>query len=193
MEDITPETDLTEPNTIILNFFPRAAGSYPCRVLVSGYGAGGVDMRVIEVDAVVTSPPITTTLQFRVPARQSVVQSIPVVNNGSDEWRLSATVIAPGEVFSGPSTLVVPGGGGVGEYPLTFSPAWMCEGVTGKLSLKNPHSGHTLEYDLVGSAVDPLAEEHIVKSCNARETLEIPIKVRGWLGGCGGLIGWTLL
>ena len=41
-----------------------------------------MDIRVFEIDVTVTTPPLQTSLEFRAPVRQKIMQSIPIVNNG---------------------------------------------------------------------------------------------------------------
>lgn len=55
------------------------------------------------------------------------------------------------------------------NFSLTFKPLWVCE-VTGTLTLKNESTKEEYEYELKGIGEEPLAEDHIVLSCKARET-----------------------
>jgi hypothetical protein len=55
------------------------------------------------------------------------------------------------------------------SFLLTFKPTWVCE-VTGTLTLKNESTKEEYEYELKGIGEEPLAEDHIVLSCKARET-----------------------
>lgn len=55
------------------------------------------------------------------------------------------------------------------NFQLKFSPPWVCT-VTGHLTLKNESTKEEYEYELKGIGEEPLAEDHIVLSCKARET-----------------------
>lgn len=52
---------------------------------------------------------------------------------------------------------------------LTFRPTWVCSS-TGMLTLNNKNTGEVYEYELKGIGEEPLAEDHIVLNCKARET-----------------------
>jgi len=54
------------------------------------------------------------------------------------------------------------------NFSLTFKPTWVCE-VKGTLILKNESTKEEYEYELKGYGEEPLAEDHIVLTCNARE------------------------
>lgn len=71
-----PAPPLPETNAALLNFFPRAAGTYPCRVLVKRRTRYIVDIRCIEVTAVVDAPRNATALVFRAPAGQKITQEV---------------------------------------------------------------------------------------------------------------------
>lgn len=73
-----PAPPLPETNAALLNFFPRAAGTYPCRLLVKRRTRYIVDIRSIEVTAVVDAPRNATALVFRAPAGQKITQEVSV-------------------------------------------------------------------------------------------------------------------
>lgn len=73
-----PAPPLPETNSALLNFFPRAAGTYPCRLLVKRRTRYIVDIRCIEVTAVVDAPRNATALVFRAPAGQKITQEVSV-------------------------------------------------------------------------------------------------------------------
>lgn len=178
LEDLAPDSRVDEPNTMVLSFFPRAAGSYPCRVLAVGAGTVAMDLRVFDIEATVTTPPVETRLEFRAPIRQEIAQMLPVVNNGTVAWTLSAQVQGS-QAFTGPQQFKVEPfeSGGTAEYPLKFKPTTV--GVTeAKLLLRNSQTGFTFEYDLTGYGDEPLAEDNIVLRCNARESMERTLEVK---------------
>lgn len=55
------------------------------------------------------------------------------------------------------------------NFALTFRPPWVCE-ITGTLTLKNESTKEEYEYELKGIGEEPLAEDHIVLNCKARDT-----------------------
>ena len=67
---------LIETNSMLLNFFPRAAGTYPCRLLVKRRMKHLVDVRCIDISAVVEAPRTATALVFRAPAGQTITQEV---------------------------------------------------------------------------------------------------------------------
>jgi hypothetical protein len=183
LEDITPDTAIDDPNSLVLNFYPRTAGQYPCRVLVSGMGPVTMDIRAFSLEAIVSTPPVETALDFKAPARQKIAQAIPIVNNGHEEWQLSCAVTGS-RFFSGPSSLKVPPNGEPAMYELTFQPDWITEETeVATLVLKNPKTGTEFKYDLTGVGEEPLAEDHLIRRCNAREAIEFVFAVPHFLPG----------
>ena len=79
------------------------------------------------------------------------------------------------KAFSGPSSLKVPANEKA-TYPITFTPTWGCDEKC-KLTLRNSKSGDSFEYELHGTADEPLAEGHEVIKCNARDTVTHVFKV----------------
>lgn len=69
-------TPLPETNAALLNFYPRAAGSYPCRILVMRRMKYVVDVRCVDIAATVDAPRNATTLVFRAPAGQTITQEV---------------------------------------------------------------------------------------------------------------------
>lgn len=63
-----------------------------------------------------------------------------------------------------------------GYFPITFTPKWLCTACA-KLELTNPLTNDKFEYELKGFGEEPMAEDHIVIDCNARETTTYSIKV----------------
>ena len=67
---------LPETNATVLNFYPRAAGSYQCKVLVVRRMNNFVDVRCIDITATVDPPKNATTLIFCAPAGQKITQEV---------------------------------------------------------------------------------------------------------------------
>ena len=156
---------------------------------------GNGDIRVFSIEATVVAPSIVTTLEFSAPAKQSTMQEIPMVNSSGQDWQIRGVVQAaePGKktAFVGPPALNVPKGKTI-MYPLTFKPMWTCED-NASLTLTNGGNGGKMEYSLLGTGMEPLAEDHVVISCQARERIQkaFAIDNKGFSGdevGKGGVV-----
>lgn len=62
---------------------------------------------------------------------------------------------------------------------LAFKPAWVCDQVC-HLALFNSETNETYEYELTGTADEPLAEDHVVIQCKAREKTDHEFQVKNW-------------
>jgi len=198
LSEVTQDTNLSDPNTLLITFNPRAAGQYPCRLLVSGAGQAAADLRCFTLDATVTKPAVETVLEFKAPARQAIVQQIPLVNRqGGVDWSLSCQLTGS-KCFKGPKSFKVGAATAEGPtkvgYPLTFTAPWPKGDDTketdspeeGLLVMKNGKTGAEFRYKLLGDSEAPLAQEHVVKRCNARESVEIVLKVPNFVGNAAG-------
>ena len=67
----------------------------------------------------------------------------------------------------------------VSYYPLSFKPDWVCD-LKAQLVLHNAGTSESYEYDLHGIAEEPLAEEHVVIKCEAREKASHAFLVRNY-------------
>ena len=63
------------------------------------------------------------------------------------------------------------------NFQLMFKPQWVCQ-TTGLLTLKNESTKEEYEYELKGIGEEPLAEDHIVLSCKARETTHRQFEIK---------------
>ena len=152
-----------------LLFKPRDPGIYPTRVVLEGR----FDLRVYELEAKCNPPGVHSELEFTVPARQSVIQEIPLTNKSSEPYTVKAFV--KGSFFSGPAEVVIPPGENR-NYQLTFRPQWICS-VEGELVLENHLSGEKYTYILKGVGEDPLPEDHVRVETQARQKVDIEFKV----------------
>jgi len=50
------------------------------------------DIRLYEYKLTAIPQKIKAQLEFRIPAREIVAQDIPIVNNSSSEWKVSAVI-----------------------------------------------------------------------------------------------------
>lgn len=128
------------------------------------------DIRIYEFKLTAIPQKIKAQLEFKVPARGAVTQDIPIINNSSKEWNVTAHLEqSKGGCFSlNKASMIVKKGGGQDFFGLTFKPVWKTS-VTGMLTLNNKTTGEIYEYELKGIGEEPLAEDHYVLNCKARE------------------------
>ncbi|EKX37711.1 hypothetical protein GUITHDRAFT_116187 [Guillardia theta CCMP2712] len=163
-------------NKLALELRPQGPGRYEGKVILRS----ALDVRVIEVEAVVSVPSNLVELTFSCPARQSITQEIPIINYTETPWSVEAKL--SGSYFSGSRELTVPAAAsskepGRATFALTFSPRWICS-VEGELVLHNHTIDDSYKYQLTGVGEDPVAEDHLVVDCKARwrRTLSIPVR-----------------
>jgi len=166
-------------NKLPLELRPAGPGKYESRLILRS----SVDIRVLDIEAVITSLGTRAELLFTCPARQSITQEIPIINRSDKLWIVQASL--QGDRFKGGKDIQVPamvdGSPGVANYPLTFSPAWICTSE-GELTLRNTTVGDTYQYQLKGIGEDPVAEDHVSITCKARWRSSVKVSVRNLLG-----------
>jgi len=79
---------LADQNFLSLNSNPSKPASYTCYVILKSVDR--TDIRLYEYKLTAIPQKIKAQLEFRVPARGVVTQDIPIVNNSSSEWKVSA-------------------------------------------------------------------------------------------------------
>eukprot|EP00884_Botryococcus_braunii_P022119 jgi/Botrbrau1/8591/Bobra.0380s0012.1 len=143
-------------NVLRLLLQPRGPGVHRARVLLTSPN----DVRVLDVEFNAQPKGQTATLEMRCPARQSLVQEVPVSNDG--EAPLTVVGECRGsEAFSGPKDVtVLPGQ--TGSYTLLFQPSW---------------TGEENTYMLEGKAGEPMRESHIKLRCAARQVARQSLQV----------------
>lgn len=176
---LTPRSNnaaVISPNSVLIDFQPKGAGVYTCKLLLRSHHTvcGSSDLRVYDLEAKVKEPNVKTLLEFAAPARHSIVQEIPLSNPSDAPWTLKATFSnstssSGGSMFSGPSALQVPAKKSV-NYPLTFSPKWISDEKS-SFTLVNPSTQQQFEFELSGYGEEPLAQDHVVLSCQARTSI----------------------
>jgi hypothetical protein len=82
-----PESTL---NMLELTVNPAKPATYPCFVILKSLDR--TDIRLYEFKVNAIPQKIKAQLEFKVPARGSVTQEIPIVNNSQKEWTVSATL-----------------------------------------------------------------------------------------------------
>jgi hypothetical protein len=151
------------PNRLRLALAPRGSGVYPVKLtLTSAY-----DTRVVLVTFTAAVRGRNSSLEFESPARASVVQEVPLVNNSDRPLEVRAKLFG-NEAFFGASAVTVPPKSSL-PYELRFCAPWIGE-YKGTLEMSIPHTGEMNIYSLVGKAGEPVAEGHIALSCTARES-----------------------
>lgn len=154
---------------LVVEFWPKEPGVYPCTVTLTS----DVDIRIYQFEGTGTAPNTHCSLTFTTQARKAITQEIPIVNPTDKEWAIKPTFSQIGHEFDGPREFIAKKKGATGQatvttYPLTFKPDYVYD-VKAQLVLYNVGTNETYEYDLHGVAEEPLAEEHVVVKCEARE------------------------
>lgn len=103
--------------------------------------ATNTDIRRFRIEINVNPKPVRASLEFRVPARQSTMQEIPIVNNTERDWMIKVNFVKDklpnSHLFSFPPSFnkeFLVRRKTTGNFPLTFKPKWICEAEC-KLSL----------------------------------------------------------
>ncbi|CAE7358857.1 CFAP47 [Symbiodinium natans] len=164
-----PSAQASQVAKLVVEFWPKEPGVYPCTVTLTS----DVDIRIYQFEGTGTAPNTHCSLTFTTQARKPITQEIPIVNPTDREWAIKPTFSQIGHEFDGPREFFAKKKGATGQatvttYPLTFKPEWVCD-VKAQLVLYNVGTNETYEYDLHGIAEEPLAEEHVVVKCEARE------------------------
>ena len=84
-------------NCFELNSNPSKPASYTCYVILKSVDR--TDIRLYEYKLTAIPQKIKAQLEFRVPARGVVTQDIPIVNNSSQEWKVTGFVEQKGNYF----------------------------------------------------------------------------------------------
>ncbi|DBA78771.1 TPA: putative protein fap47 [Trebouxia sp. C0004] len=165
-----PGPDGAPLNNLRVILHPVGAGTYPSKVVLTSGG----DVRVLDVEFIAVKTGQQVMLEFNSPARDKLVQEVPVVNKSSQVVHVTAD-LRGGEAFSGPKDLMV-GAGQTAVYPLTFRAPWIGDYV-GNLDLNFPETEEKNQYTLVGKASHPIAEAHLQLACQARTHLAKKVAV----------------
>ena len=163
-------------NSLELICNPAKPASYTCYVILKSLDR--TDIRLYEYKLTAIPQKIKAQLEFRVPARGHVSQDIPIVNNSSQEWKVVATLEqSKGGSFALNRSQMLVKKGATDQFQLTFRPQWVCQ-TTGLLTLKNESTKEEYEYELKGIGEEPLAEDHIVLTCKAREATRHTFEIK---------------
>jgi hypothetical protein len=113
-------------NSLELNCNPTKPASYTCYVILKSLDR--TDIRLYEYKLTAIPQKIKAQLEFRVPARGSVTQDIPIVNNSSQEWKVVATLDeakGPKQFHISRQQMLVKKGA-TDNFQLMFKPLWVC-------------------------------------------------------------------
>merc|ERR1711871_1232180 len=150
--------------SIMVNFQPSAAGEYPAQLVMRS----PIEVRAYDFYFTVKAPGKAKTLQFEAPARQVIVQEIPIVNNSNQDWSIGAKITGEGSrLFKGQKNMKVKAGD-EGSYKLQYKADWVSES-SAQLTLANSTTGEEYVFELHGTADEPFAEEHVRIECQARQ------------------------
>ncbi len=170
---------LTDVNTnaVMVQFAPQQPGEYPARLVLRS----DLEVRLFDVLAVVKAPQKKRLIDFEAPAREVIVQEIPIINKSTQDWTITASIRGEGSrAFQGGKTVKV-NGGSEGSYKLKYRPDWVTEEDkphAAQLTLSNATTGEDYVFDLKGTAEEPLAEDHVVIPCQARQRMVHRFKVK---------------
>lgn len=149
-------------NSLPVTLRPVGTGVYPSKIILTSQ----FDVRVINLEVSAQCLGQSFALEMSSPARQPLLQEIPLVNTTGTPMAVQATLSGKG--FSGPRDVTI-GTDGRAHYPLTFCPT-AAEEFKGSLELFIPALQEKNVYALMGRGVEPLAEGHIMIECQARTT-----------------------
>jgi len=162
--------------------FKTATKDHPLRFILRSQNKQ--DIRVYEFKVTVLPKPIKAILEMRCPAREPLIQDIPVKNDTDKEWTIRGNLTADASKNGGCFSLVskdlrIPKGQ-IGNYQVVFRPPWILE-AEAHLTLNNQFTGQQYEFELRGIGEEPLAEGHVILECVARKTrtFTFPIKNEG--------------
>ena len=84
-------------NAVMVQFAPQQPGEYPARLVLRSPRSP-----VFDVLAVVKAPQKKRVIDFEAPAREIIVQDIPIVNRSETDWTITASIRGEGSrVFQG--------------------------------------------------------------------------------------------
>jgi len=173
-------TDNVTPGKMTLEFKPGEPGVYPCSIVLRS----DTDFRIYTLEGTGTAPNTRCALTFQAHSRETVLQEIPIINPTEKDWTIRSTFAPVLNEYDGPREFTAkkrqPSGQATTSlYPLTFQPEWVCDCRT-LLSLYNAGTNETYEYELRGTADEPLAQDHIIVKCEAREKTKHFFPVRNF-------------
>lgn len=111
-------------NCFELNSNPSKPASYTCYVILKSVDR--TDIRLYEYKLTAIPQKIKASLEFKVPARGVVTQDIPIVNNSSQEWKVTAVLDQKGgQYFQLNRLQMLVKKQDSMSFSLTFKPTWV--------------------------------------------------------------------
>jgi hypothetical protein len=162
-------------NIVAILLQPDRVGVYKSRLVVFAKD-NPFDMRCIDLIATVVMTDPHAAIEFRAPARQSVMQEIPISNKSNKDWDLNINFQPISKAFSGLRSVKVPKDT-VFNYELTFNGPYVAE-FQGRLIFNIAGTDEYFEYRLVGITEEPLAEDHLRLRCIARSKTPFSVAVK---------------
>ncbi|EGR27619.1 hypothetical protein IMG5_193180 [Ichthyophthirius multifiliis] len=169
-------------NKLALNFlFRQPVKEYKFLLVLKN--AQKTDIRRYKCEVNVNPRPIKAFIEFKVPARLSVSQEIPLVNSTEREWNLKVGFNEENQGKNAqlfqipPIKEFVVKKKSTGIFLVTFSPKWICQAFS-KLTFFNPNTNDFIEYELKGIGEEPVAEEHIIINCKAKQKTKKEIVIK---------------
>ena len=159
----------------MVQFAPQQPGEYPARLVLRS----PQEVRVFDVLAIVKAPQKKRVIDFGLQRERLSCRTF-LLSTSETDWTITASIRGEGSrVFQGSKSVKIPKGS-EGTYKLKYKPDWVT-------SLDKPHSAQlTLStrqrertiFDLKGTAEEPLAEDHVVIPCQARQRMIHKFKVK---------------
>jgi hypothetical protein len=159
-------------NSAILSFNPEKAGVYKS-VAVIHPEDNPYDIRCVELCVTAKVPDMKMVIEFNGPARTRILQEIPLHNESDSDWSL--IVSCSGKNFSVPKVVSVPAKL-QGNFEVAFFSS-LAGKFEGKLQLKNSENGDMFDFNLIGIADEPLAEDTLHFRCPARKKTAFSISL----------------
>ena len=134
------------------------------------------DIRIYRLILEVKPKRIEATMEFLCPLKETIVQKIPINNSSDKDWLIRADLTGNTLGFFKHENEKRIAKKSSCDYILSFSPIEKID-VTAMLKLMNTFTKEVYEYRLIGRVDDPLAEDIIKISCNARELKSAKVKL----------------
>eukprot|EP00842_Homolaphlyctis_polyrhiza_P003819 jgi/Hompol1/4438/HPOL_001780-RA len=157
-----------------ISFHPKLPGKYMCKVMLNCMETS--DLRVFVIQGMARSDGSRAELEFCTPARQSIVQEIPIVNRTDEDWTIKATL--QGQYFACPYS-VTARAQSITNCTVIFKPIKACE-VAGVLTLLNMQTTQKYIYYLKGFGQNPLPEDTREIECGTHEVIRQKFVVRNY-------------
>ncbi|EGR30900.1 hypothetical protein IMG5_121460 [Ichthyophthirius multifiliis] len=143
------------------------------------------DIRKYRLEVTSNPKPIKAILEFKIPARQTSTQEIPIINDSEKDWTIKVLFFREprfinNHLFQASANFskeFVVKKKSQTNFLLYFKPKWICEAEC-KLQLQNIITNDLYEYTLKGKGLEPLAENHIVLKCISRQSQIHEIQVQ---------------